>query len=387
MIQCEACGAATHAIKKHLTEDDCTISNIEEYKTLYPEAPIYSQELLDINASRKVSMAGSATAVKNGTVVDLNATQHKPITDLIGKDDQRLYTSKSVKAGKKEPIRVSVLGKSEYDYMIPEADNNHIWDIEMLKDILMGIDDLNTPVLVWGHSGTGKTRSLENIASLTNRPLIRVQHTVNTEESHIIGQWKVKDGNMEFELGPLPLAMKHGWVYLADEYDFAFPSVLSVYQPVMEGEPLLIKEADLDNRLIKPHKNFRFVATGNTNGAGDDTGLYAGTNIQNAANYSRFGITVEAKYLSQKEEILMLVKRGILIEEDATKVVEFGNLVREAFDKKEISATIGPRELINASKIGSRKSDLKAGMSLAFTNRMTPVDKEKVDKIAQRVFG
>ena len=37
--------------------------------------------------------------------------------------------------------------------------------------------------------------------------------------------------------------MKHGWVYLADEYDFAFPQILGVYQPVLEGEALVIKEA------------------------------------------------------------------------------------------------------------------------------------------------
>lgn len=49
--------------------------------------------------------------------------------------------------------------------------------------------------------------------------------------------------------------MKHGWMYLADEYDFAQPNVLSVYQAVLEGKPLYIKEADAANRVIKPHPN------------------------------------------------------------------------------------------------------------------------------------
>lgn len=68
--------------------------------------------------------------------------------------------------------------------------------------------------------------------------------------------------------------MKHGWVYLADEYDFAFPQILGVYQPVLEGEALVIKEATPEWRRITPHERFAFIGTGNTNGSGDETGLY-----------------------------------------------------------------------------------------------------------------
>ena len=100
---------------------------------------------------------------------------------------------------------------------------------------------------------------------------------INNYNCRLLGV--VKNGETVFELGPLPYAMKHGMVYCADEYDFAEPAVLSIYQSVLEGKPLIIKEADLENRVIKPHPNFRFCATGNTNGAGDSFGLYQGTRI------------------------------------------------------------------------------------------------------------
>ncbi|MDH8570831.1 porphyrin biosynthesis protein, partial [Klebsiella pneumoniae] len=72
---------------------------------------------------------------------------------------------------------------------------------------------------------------------------------------------------------------------------------------------------------------FAFIGTGNTNGSGDETGLYQGTNIQNAANFSRFGIVSHVKYMKPGAEVNMLVEAGI-IREYAEKMVKFANLVR-----------------------------------------------------------
>jgi cobaltochelatase CobS len=162
-------------------------------------------------------------------------------------------------------------------------------DIELLKDVLMMIE-MRIPGYLWGHAGTGKSTLPTQLCARLNRPIIRAQHTASTEESHICGQILVRSGATYFEPGLLASAMRNGWVYLADEYDFAFPQILGVYQPVLEGEPLIIKEATPEWRYVEPHKRFAFIGTGNTNGSGDETGLYQGTNIQNAANFSRFGI-------------------------------------------------------------------------------------------------
>jgi cobaltochelatase CobS len=216
---------------------------------------------------------------------------------------------------------------------------------------------------------------------------MRVQHTVNTEESHIVGQWTVKGGHTVFELGPLPLAMINGWMYSADEYDFMLPSVSSVYQAVLEGKPLMIKEADAANRIIKPHPNFRFVATGNTNGSGDETGLYQGTNIQNAANYDRFGMVIHKQYMKKAAESQILQNRVGLVKEDADKMVEFAGLVREAYDGAKISDVISPRTLIYAAKIGVKRGSFRQGITLSFINKLSKIDREVCDGLAQRIFG
>jgi len=217
--------------------------------------------------------------------------------------------------------------------------------------------------------------------------MIRIQHTVNTEESHINGQWTVKAGQTEFELGPLPMAMMNGWTYCADEYDFGLPSVLANYQAVLEGKSLVIKEAPAHLRVIKPHAEFRFVCTGNTNGSGDETGLYQGTMIQNSANYDRFGMVVNKKYMDKKAESQILQNHCKLTPVDADKMIEFASLVRQAYDGAKISDTISPRTLIFASKIGVMRGSFSQGLMLSFMNKLSKIDKEVCVGLSQRIFG
>ena len=162
---------------------------------------------------------------------------------------------------------------------------------------------------------------------------------------------------------------------------------MSVYQSVLEGKSLVIKEADADNRIIKPHPNFRFAATGNTNGSGDETGLYQGTNLQNSANYDRFGMVIHKKYMKKAAESQILQNQVGLCKEDADKMVEFATLVRDAYDGAKISDVISPRTLIYAAKIGGLRGSFRTGITLSFTNKLSKVDREVVEGLAQRIFA
>ena len=156
---------------------------------------------------------------------------------------------------------------------------------------------------------------------------------------------------------------------MADEYDFSMPSVLAVYQSVLEGKSLMIKEADHANRIIKPHPNFRFIATGNTNGSGDETGLYQGTNMQNAASYDRFGVVCRVHYMSAKLETRIIVNQSRIDVADAERLVKYAKTIREAYEAGKISATVSPRALVNAALVGMRRGSLIMGIDLAFGNK------------------
>lgn len=401
-IICKIDGAQTHSISMYLRKNHPEIT-VEEYAAKYPGEPLvspYAQHLLDEKAkaaedatvvakeavtAKAVEMVGTAEApaASVSTLVKPGSLTKQPFHEVFG-----LGKIKAALSSRGDEIPITVLSAHEpaNQAFVPKANDTYVYDIDELKNAIMAID-LNIPCYIWGHKGTGKSELWEQIAARTNRPHFRVQHTGNTEESHVVGQWTVKGGQTVFELGPLPLAMKNGWVYVADEYDFAMPSVLSVYQAVLEGKPLVIKEADVENRVIHPHPNFRFVATGNTNGSGDETGLYQGTTLQNSANYDRFGMVVHKKYMAAAAESLILQKRLKMVPADADKLVSFANSVREAYDASKISETISPRTLIFAATIGIKRGSFVQGVTLSYINKLTKIDAEAVKGMAERIFG
>lgn len=300
------------------------------------------------------------------------------------------------KNGKGDPIKLEVLEDrtDETKGMVPEVDANYVFPVEDAVSVAMALDSrVKGNVLLWGYHGSGKSTLAEQVCARTNRPAIRVQHSVDTEGSDIVGQWVLIGGETKFIYGPLARAMKDGLAYIADEYDFALPNVLAIYQAVLEGAPLFIKQAPVEMATIKPHPDFRFIATGNTNGSGDETGLYQGTQIQNAANYSRFHLTVKIDYQKPDSEKQIITKRvGEIPNADLDNLMEFTKLVREGYDNKQITNTLSTREIITIAKFAILRGrdggpNWDYAVDHAFNNRMSNIDAVAIKQIMQRVFG
>jgi cobaltochelatase CobS len=359
-ITCMICGKDIHSVQLHLKSDHPD-TTLDQYQNLYPGAPILSEKAhqMIVEKRKKAKQQEGEGVIK------------KALHEVFG-----LGSSSVAMNAQGNPIMINTFDKKgDFVEFVPDVDDNYVFDVNLLRTIMLGID-CNIPTYLWGHAGVGKSTVIEQICARTGRRYLRIQHTENTEEAHILGQTLANEKGTYFEPGPLAIAMRYGFLYLADEYDFAHPSILGVYQPVLEGKPLVIKEAPPEWRAVRPHPNFRFVATGNTNGSGDESGLYQGTKLGNAANYSRFGVTERVEYMRRDLEISVVSAQGGVDEDDAGQLVDFARLVREAFDAGKMSATVGPRELIYAAKVGARKNDFRAGVMLAFINRLSTVDRE-----------
>lgn len=407
MIKCEICGEETHAIAKHLKdahgEDSKTPKTLAEYRAEYPGSPLLSdkakahvakQQKAREDAEAEAAAAnpgeGEKPAAKPGASPDVTSVFfHEAFR--FPKSTKSAYT----KAGKGIPCTADARTGDGYEHMVPAWNDNYILNPELTKTVMMALE-LRTPIFLYGHSGVGKSSIFKQMSAALNRRLFRFQHTVDTEESHIVGQWVVKphinpDGNAvsvtEFELGPLPLAMINGWLYLADEIDRSSPTVLSAYQAILEGEPLIIKNAPAHMRIVKPHPLFAFAATGNTNGTGDQSGLYQATITQDAATIERFGVVAQVDYPPEKQEIAMIAAATGLNEADAGKIRRFADEIRNKAFPNTVSLTIGPRVAINIAKIGMMKADFVEGAMYAYANRLPEAEREAAIGVAKRILA
>lgn len=408
-ISCRICDALTHAIKPHLEKEHLDWGDIEKYKTEYPDAPTLSEYALFMIRQKEAAKqaaeeearspkAEKKAPSKKTEMATTAATAEKvvPIHGHVGETEYRtekvaLHEALGVplsafKSATGKPIMMTAFLNTPFPEYVPKQTSGYVFQPEVTKDAAMAIE-LNIPAYFWGHAGTGKTSLPTQICAALNRPVLRAQHTGSTEESEIVGQILANENGTYFEPGLLAMAMRHGFTYIADEYDFAFAQVLSAYQAVLEGEALVIKNATPEWRKVNPHKYFSFIGTGNTNGSGDETGLYQGTNIQNAANYSRFGIVEKVEYMDVASEVALIRAHVPVRSEDAEKMVKFAGRIREAYDRGDMPMTIGPRELISAAKVGMLRGDLKVGLYKSWINKLPSDAKDAVGEVLQRVYG
>jgi cobaltochelatase CobS len=129
-----------------------------------------------------------------------------------------------------------------------------------------------------------------------------------------------------------------------DEIDAGRPDILFVVQRALESKGLMLTE--YNGRIINPHPLFRFTATANTRGQGDEYGMYSGTRTMNAAMVDRFTAFIEFEYMNPKEESALLQKMTPSLDPSmADKMCQFAKEVRSAFSKGEVYSTISPRGL------------------------------------------
>lgn len=275
---------------------------------------------------------------------------------------------------------------------VPNIDNNYVFDQKTSQAILAGFA-FNQRVLVQGMHGTGKSSHIEQIACRLNWPCIRVNFDSQITRLDLVGKdiIKLKDGKQitEFKEGIIPFALRNGIALVLDEYDAIKTDVSFVIQRLLEeeGKFALLEE----NEIIHPHPNFRLFATSNTLGAGDDLGIYHGTNLINQAQMDRWNIVASLNYLPEKQELAILLKKlpGNLNQDIqlAKMMITLANLSREAFKNSDISNLISLRTLISWGKNIEIFQSVKDAFILSFYNKIIDEEKPILNEFYQRVFG
>ena len=235
-----------------------------------------------------------------------------------------------------------VKGFAEPSQYVPKIDLSYVFDEGTTRAILAGFA-YNQRVLIQGMHGTGKSTHIEQVAARLNWPCLRVNFDSQITRLDLVGKdiITLKNGKQvtEFKEGIIPFALRNNMALVFDEYDAIRTDVSFVIQRLLEedGKFALLEE----NEIITPSQHFRLFATSNTLGAGDDLGIYHGTNLINQAQMDRWNIVAALNYLDEKHEVEILLKKlsflnSKLHQNTAQAMVRLANLTRESFKNGDI---------------------------------------------------
>jgi hypothetical protein len=211
------------------------------------------------------------------------------------------------------------------------------------------------PIFVTGLSGNGKTLMVEQVCAELNRECIRVNISVETDESDLLGGPTLVNGNVVNRDGPVLIAMKRGAVLLIDEVDRGSNKLMCL-QGIMEGKPHYNKKS---GEMVYPKDGFTIIATANTKGRGSDEGKYL-SQILDDAFLERFPITVEQEYPDAKTEKKIL--SPLLDDKDFVEnLCQWADVVRKSYQEGATDEIISTRRLVHIAKAyGIFKDRMKA---------------------------
>ncbi|WP_422452189.1 AAA family ATPase [Endozoicomonas sp. ALC066] len=301
------------------------------------------------------------------------------------------------------PASLEVLGYFDENHpLIPKRDDKYVFEWATLRDLLAFLTDPSGDAFyLCGPTGCGKTSIVTQAANRLRWPTTSMTCHGRIQVMDMIGRM-VLVGNdqgqavMKYVKGPLAEALEKGYLFILNEMDLMDPSEVAGLNDILEGASLTIPET---GEVIKPHPEFRFVATANSNGAGDTTGGYQGVLQQNIAAMDRFRMT-QVDYLVPEVEkdilhraVPQMAQAGPLAE----KMIAVANRIRKAFSDTEgavdthLSITMSTRTLIRWARLTQvyqgAPNALHYALERALLFRSEPAQAEAILRWAQDEFG
>jgi AAA domain (dynein-related subfamily)/CbbQ/NirQ/NorQ C-terminal len=238
----------------------------------------------------------------------------------------------------------------ETEDLVPKAYPNYV-PFGNFDDILNIVKSNSFyPIFITGQSGNGKTMSVEQACAKAKRKFVCVSMTPDTDESDLLGNYVLINGQMEWRDGPVTVAARQGAVLCIDEIDYGANNLASL-QRVLEGKPFLLKKK---NELVVPAPGFTVVATANTKGKGSEDGRYMYTNVLNEAFLERFINTMEQDWPTTIIERKIIKKElaavGRSDDEFAEKLVTWADVIRKTFAEGGVDEVISTRRLVHITR-------------------------------------
>lgn len=278
---------------------------------------------------------------------------------------------------------------------LPKRNDDYVFRRETMRDILTFLDDPDGDGMFFaGFMGAGKTTLPYQVATRLNWPVQSFTAHNRMEFDDLVGTWKMVNGSMEFLYGNLAVAMRDGHLFVMNEIDRADPGQLAGLHDVLEGHPLVI--ATNGGEVIHAHENFRFIATGNSVGSGDSTGLHQGVVPLDIAFMDRFRLVKVDYPTPDIEEAILEKKLPELPEDTRTKMIRVANLIRALFVGGDevatpLTITMSTRTLCRWAKLTvvfrNAPNALSYALNQSLLAKAEPEQAIAIQQIAKDVFG
>ena len=195
-------------------------------------------------------------------------------------------------------------------------------------------------LLLKGPTGTGKSRFVEHMAAVLDKPLYTVSCHEETSATDLIGRFIIKGAETVWQDGPLSLAVKDGAILYLDEIAEARPDVIVAIHSLTDHR----RELFIDKRAEKIHakEGFMLVASFNPGYQKSFKELKPSTKQRFAAiSFNYPNESLEAEIISQETNI----------ERDtAVKLVSIATKIRN-LKELGLSETASTRLLVNAATL------------------------------------
>jgi MoxR-like ATPase len=303
-----------------------------------------------------------AKSAKNAPAGGILGNRSTPDADKIGQAKlSKLFSITGPHASK--------LASLWNDCDVPTIDPLYVFDPKATALINLAAE---TGKYLWfaGPKGSGKSTLPMQFAARTGRAFVDIGFNRWTEPQALTGSRDMAAGTTYWTDGAFVAAIRRaGAMVVLDELDKAPPATLAFLQTILAARAIVIPET---GERVTFADGVTIVATSNTFGSGDASGLYVSSLEQDAALMDRFLGAFYLGYMSEQSECELLALRLALTPEKVAAYAAFAARIRHAVERGETGEPISHRALLAWLELSLNGFDMVDAFELAVQNKMRP---------------
>jgi nitric oxide reductase NorQ protein len=176
------------------------------------------------------------------------------------------------------------------------------------------------PVMLTGPTGCGKTRLIEHMGQVLDRPVVTISCHDDLTSADLVGRFMVSGGDVAWNDGPLTRALRQGAICYLDEVVEARHDSLAVLHSLTDHRRTLY--LDRAGQVVQAPPGFMLVCSYNP--------AYRSSLKDLKPSFRQRFVTIAMSYLSAEREAEVLVHEANIARQAAQRLVKCATSIRNA---------------------------------------------------------